>query len=62
MGRIYGVSSLLFYGADANCKNTLTQITPLQLAEQHGHTEVVQILMAYGADYHKVNEGLEKIS
>ena len=58
-GRVYGVAALLFHGADANCKATLKLdnsgksevilLTPIEIATRHNHSEIVRILLAYGA-------------
>ena len=57
-GRVYGVAALLFHGADANCKANLklndsdkseVVLTPIEIATRHNHSEIVRILLAYGA-------------
>lgn len=59
-GRVYGVAALLFHGADVNFKaqpvpsspenkTPILSLTPIELATRHNHTEVVRILLAYGA-------------
>lgn len=64
-GRIYGVTCLLYNGAEPNgacCghqidnqdnsfnSNNSIDRTPLQAAILHGHSEVVRILLGFGAD------------
>jgi ankyrin repeat protein len=48
------VKWLLDQGLDVNCRwwHWDAQVTPLQLASAHGHTEVVRLLIDRGADAH----------
>lgn len=43
------VKTLLEWGADVN-EHTLTGMTPLLLAAKKGHTQIVKILLARGAN------------
>ena len=49
MGRLYGVSSLLAFGAKVNAKALSDGSTPLHFASHNGNDEVVKMLLAYGA-------------
>jgi uncharacterized protein len=51
-GRLYAVTCLLHKGADVNAPTAVESgsVTPLHLAIQHNHSDIVRLLLAFGAD------------
>ena len=54
-GNIERVKKCISYGADVNAKSNYNQ-TPLQYAARLGHKEIVELLLAHGADVNYVGE------
>jgi ankyrin repeat protein len=54
-GRLFGVTSLLYQGANMNSQPA-GSLTPLQLAMHHKHTDIVRLLLAFGAEIDVQNE------
>ena len=49
-GRLYGVSCLLYKGANTNTQSSDTLMTPLHLAVINNHADIARLLLAFGAD------------
>jgi ankyrin repeat protein len=54
-GRLFGVASLLHQGVNMNSQSA-ESLTPLQLAMHHKHTDIVRLLLAFGAEICVQNE------